>query len=437
LIDRILISKALSHVGEVIRICGFVQKVRDQKKMQFLIVQDHTGSIQIVHEKASNSELTALVPTLSPGTAVEVTGRVLKNEQVMLGSVELVLQSLATDSVAAPELPIVEDSGPETQANWRYLALRWPKNRLIFEVQTAIEIAMRQYWQEQQFIEIHSPKLMHSASESGAETFSMDYFDLGKAYLAQSPQFYKQMAIAAGFDRVFEIGPVFRAEPSFTARHATEFTSIDLEMSWITSHEDIMQFEERWLRHTLEYIEANLGARIQQIFGAEIRIPTLPFPRIAMSEAIELLGKLGHTIPATTKAGDLDPQGERILAAHFLQEQGHEFYFLTDYPVHLRPFYHMRSESDATITKSFDLMWKGVEITTGAQREHRYDVLHKQAEAAGLADSVEYYLDFFKYGCPPHGGFGTGLARIVMLLLNLPSIRDSTFLHRGPQRLKP
>jgi aspartyl-tRNA synthetase len=296
---------------------------------------------------------------------------------------------------------------------------------------------MRSYWVDHGFIEIHSPKLMHSASESGAETFSMDYFDLGKAYLAQSPQFYKQMAMAAGFEKVFEIGPVFRAEPSFTARHATEFTSIDMEIAWITSHEDVMQFEEKWLQYVLASVKSTHGDQIKRIFGAEVHVPAVPFPRISMAEARETLGRLGHAVPATTKAGDIDPEGERKLAAYFLKEQGHEFYFLTGYPMHLRPFYHMRSEDEPRVTKSFDLMWKGTEITTGAQREHRHEVLASQAEEVGLKSSVEYYLDFFKYGCPPHGGFGTGLARIVMLLLDLPSIRDATFLHRGPQRLTP
>jgi aspartyl-tRNA synthetase len=296
---------------------------------------------------------------------------------------------------------------------------------------------MRAYWAAQGFLELQTPKLMESASESGAETFSTRYFELGRAYLAQSPQFYKQMAMAAGFDRVFEIGPVFRAEPSMTPRHATEFTSVDVELSWVDSHEDVMRMEQDWLRHILTTVRAEHGPAIERQFGVGVRVPSLPFPAMTMAEAHARLADAGHVIPAVTKPGDIDPDGERLIARQMLEEQGHEFFFLTDYPVSLRPFYHMRDPNTPGVTKSFDLLWKGTEITTGAQREHRHDVLTRQAQEAGLGASVSYYLDFFRYGCPPHGGFGLGLARLIMLLLGLPSIREAVFLHRSPNRLRP
>jgi len=296
---------------------------------------------------------------------------------------------------------------------------------------------MRDYWATHHFLELHSPKLMHSASESGADTFSTRYFDLGSAYLAQSPQFYKQMAIAAGFERVFEIGPVFRAEPSLTPRHAAEFTSVDVEMAWVESHEDVMRMEEQWLHYVLSTVRREHGDAIERTYGVSVVVPPASFPRLTMHEAHGLLRELGHEIAETTKPGDIDPAGERLLAQWALDTHGSEFIFLTEYPSSLRPFYHMRSAHDLSVTKSFDLMWKGIEITTGAQREHRHDVLSRQAEEAGLRESVSYYLDFFQYGCPPHGGFGLGLARLVMLMLGLPSIREATFLHRGPTRLTP
>src|SRR5450631_1029991 len=436
-IKRSLISELRGTLGQTVKVCGLVEKVRDQKKMQFVVLQDRSGSVQLINEKGLRSDLEKTISSLTTGSAVSVIGKSLANEQVKLGAIEIVIEDLTVDSLAQPELPITDSSGLDAQLNWRFLSLRKPASLLIFEIETAVQKAMREYWYERSFIEIHSPKLMHSASESGAETFSLEYFDLGKAYLAQSPQFYKQMAMAAGFERVFEIGPVFRAEPSFTAKHATEFTSVDMEMSWINSHEDIMQFEEEWLAFVLTEIERQFGSRIKDVFGVEVKIPSLPFPRITMESAYQLLAQLGHTIPPATKRGDIDPEGERKLAKLCAEEYGAEFYFLTDYPTSLRPFYHMRNEANPALTKSFDLMWKGVEITTGAQREHRYDILAKQAEEVGLRSSVEYYLDFFKYGCPPHGGFGTGLSRIVMLLLNAQSIREVTFLHRGPQRLTP
>jgi aspartyl/asparaginyl-tRNA synthetase len=372
------------------KISGFVTTKRVLKSMIFLIVENRTGAVQVTIDRAD--ALASLAEGITSGSAIIVTGVLESNPAVKLGGVEMRPTAIDVVGASAPELP------PEHQPEWRFLALRRPQNRLVFEVQTTVERAMREYWAEHGFIELHSPKLMHSASESGAETFSMNYFDLGRAYLAQSPQFYKQMAMAAGFERVFEIGPVFRAEPSMTTRHATEFTSVDVEMSWISSHEDVMSFEEQWLRHVI--------ARVREVHHLDIAVPSAPFPRLTFAEAHE---------------------NEPSLC-------GDGFLFITDYPASERPFYHRR---EGGVTKSFDLLWKGIEITTGAQREHRYDVLVQQAREAGLGASVEYYLDFFKYGCPPHGGFGLGLARLLMLMLGLPSIREATFLHRSPNRLTP
>jgi aspartyl-tRNA synthetase len=409
--------------------------------MIFVVVQDRSGRVQVTVDRASGdaarSALEQTAASLTIGSAVVVRGVVRQNAAVKTGGMELIASSIEVASAAEPGLPIDEHSAPDLQLDWRFLSLRRPENRLVFEVQTTMERAMRSYWAQHAFIELHSPKLMHSASESGADTFAVKYFELGTAYLAQSPQFYKQMAIASGFERVFEIAPVFRAEPSLTPRHAAEFTSVDVEMAWVTSHEDVMRMEEAWLRAILELVKREHGSEIERVFGVEVRVPELPFPRLTLRDGHALLTEMGHAIAEATKQGDIDPAGERLLARWSLDTHGSEFVFLTEYPSSLRPFYHMRSSRDATVTNSFDLMWKGIEITTGAQREHRHDVLSRQAEAAGLRESVPYYLDFFRYGCPPHGGFGLGLARLVMLALGLPSIRDATFLHRGPTRLTP
>jgi aspartyl-tRNA synthetase len=286
------------------------------------------------------------------------------------------------------------------------------------------------------FIEIHSPKLVGAPSESGAELFTLDYFER-KAYLAQSPQFYKQMAMAAGFERIFEIGPVFRADPSFTARHMTEFTGVDAEISWIDSHEDVMASEEAMLQHVYQTVKDKHGDAIKELFGVDIVVPTLPFPRITMRETIEILKGRGYALPADKK-GDIDPGGEREIAAYVKEKFNHDFVFITDWPITVRPFYHMRKEEDPTLTRSFDLIACGLEITTGAQREHRADVLLKQAEEKGLhAEPIQFYLDFFKYGCPPHGGYGLGLSRLLMVLLGMNNIREAVYIFRGPTRLNP
>ncbi|MGH3932080.1 MAG: amino acid--tRNA ligase-related protein, partial [Pseudonocardiaceae bacterium] len=256
------------------------------------------------------------------------------------------------------------------------------------------------------------------------------------AYLAQSPQFYKQMAISGGFDKFFEIGPVFRAEPSFTSRHATEFIGIDVEIAWIDGAEDVMRFEERMIAHALTLVRDEHGEAIQEHLGVQVVVPDLPFPRLTMAEAHELLRQNGWH--ADLDKDDLDPEGERLLSSLIRERCGHEFVFVTEYPVNIRPFYHLRSANNPHVTESFDLLWKGVEITTGAQREHRYDVLVAQAQEKGMElEPLRTYLDSFRYGTPPHGGLGAGLNRILMVMLGLDSIREASFLFRGPNRLHP
>jgi nondiscriminating aspartyl-tRNA synthetase len=434
---RTRIADLSEKVGEQVTIRGWVQVVRDQKRMQFLVIRDESGLAQVVVGKEDPpTELNEQVSSLTAESAVTVTGTVVADERVKLGGLELQLDGLTVDSPAEPELPIASDSALDKRIDWRYLDLRRPDRRLIFEVQTTVEHAMREFWRREGFTEIHTPKMMGSASESGAELFKVEYFER-TAYLAQSPQFYKQMAIAAGFGKVFEIGPVFRANPSFTSRHDTEFTSVDVELSWIDSHEDVMAFEEAWLAHVLGAVKDAHGEAIEATFETELLVPSVPFPRVTLEEAKKLLREAGHdSVPGPEH--DLDPPSERALSALIKQKHGHEFVFVTDYPTSVRPFYHMRYEDRPTVTKSFDLLWKGIELTTGAQREHRYEQLLVQARDKGVDPGpIQYYLDFFRFGAPPHGGFGFGLTRLLMQLLNQENVREVTFLYRGPNRLEP
>jgi nondiscriminating aspartyl-tRNA synthetase len=435
-VTRTLISDLPEQIDQQVTIRGWVQAIRDQKSVQFVIVRDETGMAQVVLPKSEPpSELNERVSALTAESAVTIAGTVAADERVKLGGLELKLEELQVDSPAEPEVPIAPDSALDKRIDWRYLDLRRPDRRLIFEVQTTTEQAMRDYWRKQGFVELHSPKLMGSASESGAELFKVDYFER-MAYLAQSPQFYKQMAMAAGFGKVFEVGPVFRANPSFTSRHDTEFTSVDVEIAWIDSHEDVMAFEERWLAHVLAAVKETHGEQIEATFETELIVPSVPFPRVTLERAKELLREHGHDAPGA--GHDLDPPSERALSAIVKELHGHEFAFVTDYPTTVRPFYHMRHSEDQTLTKSFDLLWRGIELTTGAQREHRYEQLLAQAEDKGVdVGPIQYYLDFFRYGAPPHGGFGFGLTRLLMQMLGQENVREVTFLYRGPHRLEP
>jgi nondiscriminating aspartyl-tRNA synthetase len=435
-VTRTLISELPAKIGERATVRGWVQAIRDQKSVQFVIVRDETGLAQVVLPKGEPpSELNEAVSALTAESAVTITGTVAADERVKLGGLELKLEALEVDSLAEPEVPIAPDSALDKRIDWRYLDLRRPDRRLIFEVQTTVEHAMRDYWRKEGFIELHSPKLMGSASESGAELFKVEYFE-GMAYLAQSPQFYKQMAMAAGFGKVFEVGPVFRANPSFTSRHDTEFTSVDVEISWIDSHEDVMAFEERWLAHVLAAVKQAHGEQIASTFGVELVVPSVPFPRVTLEDAKGLLREHGHEAPGV--GHDLDPPSERALSAIVKELHGHEFTFVTDYPTTVRPFYHMRHPDQPTLTKSFDLLWRGIELTTGAQREHRHEQLLAQAADKDVdVASIQYYLDFFRFGAPPHGGFGFGLTRLLMQMLGQDNVREVTFLYRGPHRLTP
>jgi aspartyl-tRNA synthetase len=438
--ERTFIADLRKSIGQTVKIQGYLQTLRDQKKMQFLILRDTTGLIQVANYRPANEEMGNLISTLTVETTLTVTGKVVDNPIVKLSGLEIQLETLKVEGLAGSPVPF--DPFGETlpmidfRMDWRYLDLRRPENLLVFKVQTTLEMAMREYWLKNNFLEIHSPKILGAPSESGAELFELTYFDR-KAYLAQSPQFYKQMAMAAGFDRVFEIGPVFRADPSFTSRHTTEFTGVDMEMSWIDNHYDVMSFQERWLQYSYQRVKDVHGDEIKTRFGIEIVVPEVPFPRIKMVAAVEILKGRGYKLPLEKK-GDIDPAGERELAAYVKEKFNHEFVFLTDWPIAVRPFYHMRIPEEPTLTCSFDLIANGLEITTGAQREHRYDVLTRQALEKGLSlEPLQFYLDFFKYGCPPHGGFGLGLGRLLMVLLGIGNLRETMFLFRGPNRLSP
>jgi nondiscriminating aspartyl-tRNA synthetase len=432
---RTLVRELRTHIDQAVTVCGWINALRLQRKMQFVILRDPTGMVQVTHRR-DGGPLEQVIESLSAESAVAVTGRVVANPIVNLGGLEIIPEQIKVLAHAETPLPIDEHSGPEHRLDWRYLDVRMrPAARLVFDVQTTAEQAMREYAYAHGFTEMHTPKLMGTASESGAEVFKVGYFGQ-TAYLAQSPQFYKQMAIAAGIERVFEIGPVFRAEPSFTSRHATEFTGVDVEMAWIEDVDDVMAFEERMLAHAITKVADVHGAAIAEVYGTELTVPSVPFPRVTMADAIGILRDAGWD--PERQRDDLDPEGERGICAHFAKQAGHEFVFVTRFPASARPFYHMRPPGRPDLTLSFDLLWKGIEITTGAQREHRYDVLVKQAAEKGMnIEPMQDYVNAFRYGCPPHGGLGMGLNRLLMVMLGLDSIRDATFLFRGPNRLTP
>ncbi len=418
--------------GANYRISGFVENLRNKRTMAFLVIRDISGKLQVTLEKEKNPELAALVDQLTIHSVVSVEGPVVANEYVKMGGMEMLPEKLEIESIA-DALPIKDDSEIDSRMDYRWIDLRREGNQLMLKMQTVLTGAMREFLLDRHFVEIHTPKLIAAASESGSEVFEVKYFDT-KAYLAQSPQFYKQMAMAAGLDRIFETGPVFRAEKSYTNKHATEFTGFDLEFSYVYSVEEVMHMEEELLTYAFGKVAEACGEDIKRLFGKEVIVPTMPFPRIKLKDLYdELEARYGYKVSDEAK-GDLTTDAEHLCAKFSMEKYGSEFLFVTDYDAKERAFYHMRDERG--VPMGYDLIWRGCEITTGAVREHRYEVLKKQADEKGLAKDVEFYLQFFRYGCPPHGGFGLGVDRLTMLFLGL-SIKEAEFLFRGPNRLTP
>ena len=428
--ERHLIANAVR--GEVNKLQGFVENIRNKRTMAFLVLRDYSGRIQLTVEKEKYPEIAEQVDKLTVESVITVEGMVVENSFVKMGGVEMLPEKMHIESIAEP-LPISKDAAIDSRLDYRWVDLRSDRNTLIFKAQTCMVGAMREFCLQKNFMEIHTPKLIGAASESGSDVFELKYFDR-KAYLSQSPQFYKQMAMAAGFDRIFEVGPVFRAEKSFTNKHATEFTGFDIEMSYITSFREVMEMEAEILQYALQKVKDQYGEQIKEIFGLEVVVPTLPFPEMKLQDVYkELEERYGYTCPEEEK-NDLTTEAEHLCAKLSMDKFGHEFLFVTDYGPEKRAFYHMRDEHGMPL--GYDLIWRGTEITTGAQREHRYEQLRAQADEKGLGEDVKFYMDFFRYGCPPHGGFGLVVDRLTMLLLGVP-IKEVMFLFRGPNRLTP
>ena len=428
--ERVLIKNL--EENELSKISGMIKTIRNTKYMIFIKLKDRTGYIQVSVDKIKE-ELAEKCAALTTGSFVSFTGKMVMSEYVKDGGKEFLPDDVEVLSLAEA-YPIEENALPDKKLDYRWIDLRCDAKEYIMPIQSAFVEYLRDYLYKNDFIEIHTPKIIGTASESGASVFEVKYFN-DKAYLAQSPQFYKQMAIASGLERVFEVAPAFRAENSNTNRHCTEFTSFDLEFAYINSYEDVMHLEEEMLTYALGKLKENFGDIIKSRFGQEVIVPDKAFPRIKLFDLYkELEKRYGYKIPEHD-IGDLNAETEKLACKFAMEEYGSEFLFITDYNKAKRPFYHMRDEND--VPQGYDLLWRGMEITSGAQREHRYDHLRHNADEKGLTKDVEFYMQFFKYGMPPHGGFAIGVDRLTLLLLGLDHIRDAQFIFRGPNRLYP
>jgi len=426
------------YLGKEIIIEGFIDNIRNLQYVQFLVLRDSTGKVQVTIEKnEENVKLNEIVDGLTCESTVKVKGKLLENEKVKLNGMELIPSEVIVTSRSYEELPLnYKDSKSallDTRLNYRFLDLRNEKNLLMFKVQTCLINAMREFVVKRNFIEIHTPKIIGAASESGADVFKLDYFGK-KAYLSQSPQFYKQMAMCSGFERVFEVAPAFRAEKSNSYRHTTDFTSFDIEISYMENLEELMNFEEDLFIAGLTAVKEQYGGEIKRLFNVDVVVPNKPFPRIKLEELYKMLEKEYGFVMNYEDVGDMNAESEKLASKYIKEKYGHEFVFVTDFSAKKRAFYHKREKG---IPQGADLLWKGCETTTLALREHRYEVLCEQAKEKGLGEDVKFYLEFFKYGCPPHGGFAFGVDRVTMLLLETGSLKETMYIFRGPSRIEP
>ena len=415
---------------EKVLLRGWVHKIRDLASVTFVMLRDKSGIIQLVCTKEQ-------IKGLRLENSIEVTGMVRENEKA-LGGIEIEAEKIdMVGKVYYDKLPF-EIQGYktkvslETQLDYRTMSLRIPKKKAIFKIQNEIEESFRRFFKENDFEEIHTPKIINSGTEGGSEMFTVDYFGR-RAFLAQSPQFYKQMMVGAGFERVFEVGYAYRAELHNTYRHLNEYISLDVEIGFIKDEKDLMDIEENFLRYMFKHLKETCKEELK-LYDTELP-DELNIPRIPLSEAQEiLLAEYGKKSPV----GNIDNEGELLFAQYVKEKYNCDFVFLTEYPTAKRPMYAMECEDNPEITKSFDLIYKGLEITTGGQRIHDYEMLKGKMERLGLdLAAFKFYLDTFKYGMPPHGGFAIGLERITKQVLDLSNIREAALFPRDMKRIEP
>lgn len=421
------------YEGEEVRINGAIHKIRDMGDMAFIVLRKREGLVQTVYEEGLTN---ISIKDLHEEDTVEVSGVVAKEERAPQGF-EIRLREVKVLSQPTEAMPIAVNkwklnTSLEAKLDYRPLTLRNVRERAKFRIQEGIVRGFRDFLQQKGFTEIHSPKIGARGAEGGANLFRLEYFHK-HAVLAQSPQFYKQMMVGV-FDRVFEAAPVFRAEKHNTKRHLNEYTSLDFEMGYIDSFQDIMEMETGFLQYTMKLLEKDYEKELQ-LLGV-----TLPktdrIPQVRFDEAKKLVAeKYDHVI---RNPYDLEPEEEVLIGRYFKEEMDADFVFVTHYPSKKRPFYAMDDPDDATFTLSFDLLFHGLEITTGGQRIHDYQMLTEKLAERGMTDEgMEQYMMIFKHGMPPHGGLGIGLERLTMKLLGEDNVRETTLFPRDINRLEP
>lgn len=420
-------------IGETVKVNGAIHTIRDMGNVAFLILRKREGLVQGVYEEGiSNFSL----KDLKEADTVEVTGILAQSDKAPNG-IEIQLKDIKILSEPAEPMPLAIskwklDTSLEAKLNYRPISLRNVRERAKFKIQEGLVRGFRDFLYQEGFTEIHTPKIGAKSAEGGANLFKLEYFHR-PAILQQSPQFYKQMMVGV-YDRVFETAPVFRAEKHNTKRHLNEYTSLDFEMGYIDGFEDIMAMETGYLQYTMKLLEQDYSRELK-ILGVELpktdQIPAVRFDEIKRLVSEKYDRKIKNPF-------DLEPEEENLISRYAKEEWDADFVFVTHYPSKKRPFYAMDDPKDPTYTLSFDLLFRGMEITTGGQRIHEYGKLLKKMEARGMTEEgMEQYLSAFKHGMPPHGGLGIGMERLTMKLMGEDNVRETTLFPRDLSRLEP
>ena len=421
------------YVGKTVKMNGAVHNIRDMGEFAFIILRKEEGLVQCVYEEGKTE---FDLKDLKEESAVEVTGVIALEERAPQGF-ELRLTGIRVLSEPAETMPIAinkwkMNTSLETRLSLRPVSLRNVRERAKFKIQEGIVRGFREFLSSQGFTEVHTPKIVSRGAEGGANVFKLNYFNK-KAELGQSPQFYKQMMVGV-FDRVFEVAPVFRAEKHNTTRHLNEYIGLDFEMGYIDSFEDVMAMETGFLKYTMELLKSEYKKELDML---GIDLPSISqIPQVCFDEAKQLVSeKYNRKI---RNPFDLEPEEEVLIGRYFKEEYDSDFVFVTHYPSKKRPFYAMDDPADARFTLSFDLLYKGLEITTGGQRIHDYQMILEKMEKRGMdPEDIKDYLMIFKYGMPPHGGLGIGLERLTMRLLDEQNVRETSLFPRDVTRLEP
>ncbi|MDG6996681.1 MAG: aspartate--tRNA(Asn) ligase [Nitrososphaerota archaeon] len=431
------INELLENRGKNVVIAGWVENVKELPNLRFIIVRDRTGLSQVtVHKKDSAPELVSLSEKLNLQDVIAVEGTVPERQIAKIGP-EIKPISITVLNKSETPLPIdisgVSQTLLDSRLDWRVLDLRNPRNLAIMKVEAKLMEAMEEYLRSDGFIQVSTPAILGGASEGGSEVFKIDYFG-NKAFLRQDPQLHRQLAIAGGLDKIYDLGPSWRAEMSHTPRHLCEHHACAVEFGFLKDELDTERVEEALMAYSLGKVVEDCKTELE-LLGAKREKPQTPFPEVRFPEVYDILKEYGKVVPFGEEP---DREGEAILAKHVKEKTKSDFFFMNRFPFNVKPFYVARVDEDPQWARSVDMIYRGMELSSGGQREHRYSKLMEQVKIKGLNEKeLSWFTDNFKYGVPPHGGFAVGIERTVMQMLGVENIREVCLFPRTPERLRP